>query len=70
MSLVVVRKSTKDADKHKIFYCNLESKILPMLWRHHGMNSRQRSSAYHGIQGVTFLGLIPRLPIMLELTDL
>ena len=25
-------------------YCNLESKNLSMHWRHHGMNSRQRSS--------------------------
>ena len=39
------RKSTKEADKHKIFYCNLESKNLSMHWRHHLSNSRQLTSA-------------------------
>ena len=49
VSLVVVdanawRKSTKEADKHKIFYCSLESKNLSMHWRHHLTNSRQSTS--------------------------
>ena len=39
------RKSTKEADKHKIFYCNLESKNLSMHWRHHLTNSHQSPSA-------------------------
>ena len=38
------RKSTKEADNTQ-FYCNLESKNLSMHWRHHGPNSRQKSSA-------------------------
>ena len=35
----------KKQTTHKIFYCILESKNLSMHWRHHGTNSRQRSSA-------------------------
>ena len=38
------RKSTKEADKHKLFYCNLESKNLSMHWCHHTTNSRQSAS--------------------------
>ena len=38
------RKSTKEADKHIFFYCNLESKNLSMHWRHHRTNSHQSSS--------------------------
>ena len=38
------RKSTKEADNTQNFYGNLESKNLSMHWRHHGTNSRQRSS--------------------------
>ena len=39
------RKSTKEADKHKNFYCNLESKNLSMHWHHHLTNSHQSTSA-------------------------
>ena len=38
------RKSTKEADKHKNFYGNLENKNLSMHWRHHLTNSRQSTS--------------------------
>ena len=48
------RKSTKEADNTQIFYCNLESKNLSMHWRHHGTNSRQRSSDW-----MTFLCSVP-----------
>ena len=38
------RKLTKEADKHKIFYCNLESKNIFNHLRHHLTNSRQSNS--------------------------
>ena len=38
------KKSTKEADKHKIFHCNLESKNLSIHLRHHLTNSRQSNS--------------------------
>ena len=40
----VWRKSTKEADKDKILYCNLESKNLSMHLRHHHTNSCQCTS--------------------------
>ena len=39
------RKYTKEADKHKISYCNLESKNLSMHLCNHRTNSHQSSSA-------------------------
>ena len=38
------RKSTKEADIHKNFHCNLQSKNLSMHLRHHCTNSCQSSS--------------------------
>ena len=58
------RKLTKEADKHKIFYCNLESKNLSMHLHHHCTNSHQSSSGWlitvckHQAKGKTNIHLV------------